>query len=178
MVLSEYGEIVRREILKMPEYHPRVIMDEWVIMPDHVHLLIELGKYDFNNGIAGSKNNNQVDKIREFYLSETDYEFYLSETTKKSLENPPIVPWYWNPDYKPTREEIIQYRKERRKMIIPKIIGKMKMLTSKQMNILRNTPGKKNWQHDYDDVIIRDKKSYIRIKNYIINNPKNWNENG
>lgn len=48
------------------------------------------------------------------------------------------------------------------------------MLTSKQMNILRNTPGRKNWQRDYYDHIIRNEKSHRRIKKYIIKNPLNW----
>lgn len=50
--LSEFGKIVRAEILKIPNYYSRIILDKWIIMPDHIHLLIELGKYDFHNGIA------------------------------------------------------------------------------------------------------------------------------
>ncbi len=61
-------------------------------------------------------------------------------------------------------------------MIIPKIVGKFKMQTSKHININRNTPGVKNWQTSYYDNIIRDDESYKRIKKYIINNPKNWDE--
>ncbi|MCF8351217.1 MAG: hypothetical protein K9H15_08605, partial [Bacteroidales bacterium] len=33
---------------------------------------------------------------------------------------------------------------------------------------------KKLWQRDYWDHIIRNQKSYERISEYIINNPKNW----
>ncbi|MDD4245819.1 MAG: hypothetical protein PHO84_01540, partial [Dysgonamonadaceae bacterium] len=76
--------------------------------------------------------------------------------------------------YKPTIDEIKRYRKQRRQMIIPKMVGKLEMKTSKQINIKRNTPGIKNWQTNYYDHIIRDVESYHRIKNYIINNPKNW----
>ncbi len=32
------------------------------------------------------------------------------------------------------------------------------------------------WQARFHDHIIRDAKSYEKIKNYIINNPKNWND--
>jgi len=31
------------------------------------------------------------------------------------------------------------------------------------------------WQNNYYDRIIRDKEEFIKIKNYIKNNPKNWN---
>jgi putative transposase len=28
MILSKYGEIVKNEFLKIPQYHPRIILDE------------------------------------------------------------------------------------------------------------------------------------------------------
>ena len=34
---------------------------------------------------------------------------------------------------------------------------------------------KKLWQRDYWEHIIRDEQSYLKISEYIINNPKNWN---
>lgn len=61
-------------------------------------------------------------------------------------------------------------------MIIPKIAGKFQHQTSKQMNILRQTPGRKNWQSDYHDHVIRNNHSYQRIYNYILNNPANWKD--
>jgi len=59
-------------------------------------------------------------------------------------------------------------------MIIPKIVGKFKMITSKQINMIRNTPKQKNWQAIYHDHIIRNKNSYHCIQNYIKDNPLNW----
>jgi len=155
MIFSDYGEIVLSEILKMPEYHKRVIMDEWIIMPDHIHLLIELGAWDFDNGVSlvGEMENvvgtGIVGQIHEF-----------------ALQRPP----------NPTIDELKQYRIARRRMVIPKILGKFQMIISKQINILRNTPGKTNWQHDYYDRIIRNEESFNIVKNYIIDNPKNWSE--
>jgi REP element-mobilizing transposase RayT len=160
MILSEQGKIVENEILKIPGYHERAILDEWVIMPNHIHLLIELTDDNGND-----EQGHIVDKIHEFYLSTT------APTT-----TPIASPWWHNPNHKPTIDEIKQYRKQRRKMLIPKILGKLQQQTSKQMNILNNTPGRKNWQPNYHDHIVRDDASYGRIKNYIINNPKNWNK--
>jgi putative transposase len=144
MNLSEYGKIVADEIVKIPEYHKRAILDEWVVMPDHIHLLIELGGWDYDNGISSV--GEPTGQIHEFALR---------------LSNP-------------TEEQIKKYRTARRKMIIFKIIGKLQMLTSKQINILRNTTGVRNWQHDYHDYRIRNFNEYIRIKNYIRENPMNW----
>ncbi len=50
------------------------------------------------------------------------------------------------------------------------------MQTSKQINIHRETPQVTNWQYNYNDHIIRNEKSYWRIKNYIKSNPQNWEE--
>lgn len=140
--------------MDIPQYNERLQLGEWVVMPNHIHMIIEI--MDVNG-------DGDVEKIYEFSLP-------------PQQPQPQSIPWWYNPDYKPTIDEIKQYRKQRRKMIIPKTIGKMKMLTSKNINILRHTVGRKNWQHDYYDHIIRNQQSLDRISNYIKNNPQNWNE--
>jgi len=75
-----------------------------------------------------------------------------------------------------SEDEIKQYRRLRRNMILVKILGKFQQQTSKHINIDRDTPGTSNWQHDYHDHVIRNNYEYQRIKNYIINNPKKWDE--
>jgi putative transposase len=43
--LSSIGAAVAEEWLKIPQHHPRVVLDEWIIMPDHMHgILIFQGK--------------------------------------------------------------------------------------------------------------------------------------
>lgn len=70
----------------------------------------------------------------------------------------------------PVQEDDI---KSRRKMLIPKLIGKFKMLSAKKINILNDKIGKV-WQRNYYEHIIRDEKDYVRISNYIKNNPRKW----
>ena len=40
IVLSNYGKILERAILRIPEIYPAVVLEDYVIMPDHVHLLL------------------------------------------------------------------------------------------------------------------------------------------
>lgn len=61
-------------------------------------------------------------------------------------------------------------------MLIPKIIGKFKMQSAKQINIYRKKPGFSVWQKNYHDRIIRDENELIRIRQYIKDNPKNWKQ--
>lgn len=184
MQLSPLGEIVKTEIKEFPYYHPRIILDEWTVMPNHIHPLIELGDYGFDNGMGdaptgdGKSNGNggdgnDNDNVTVNGAAEKIHEFSLPSSPSKP---PQPKKWWHDPNYQPNDDEIKQYRKLRRKMLIPKIMGKLKMKTSKQINIVQNTPGKKNWQKDYHDHIIRDRQSYINIKNYIRNNPANWDE--
>ncbi|MCD4696310.1 MAG: hypothetical protein K8S16_08740 [Bacteroidales bacterium] len=132
-------------------YHKRAFLDEWTIMPNHVHCIITLDDYDYTTNTNGGALP-IIEKIHEFsLLRPTQYPTRLS--------NQP-----------PTESEIKQYRKQRRKMLIPKLLGKFQMQTSKQMNILRNTPGKRNWQSNYHDHVIQNNEEYTQIKHYIINN--------
>lgn len=57
---------------------------------------------------------------------------------------------------------------------IPTIIRLFKSTITKQINIIRNTPGKPIWQPNYYEHIIRNEKSLYEIRNYILNNPLEW----
>ena len=37
VLLSPHGEIVAREWRRIPGRHPSIILDEWIVMPDHMH---------------------------------------------------------------------------------------------------------------------------------------------
>jgi REP element-mobilizing transposase RayT len=63
---------------------------------------------------------------------------------------------------------------KRRKMLLSKFIGKHKMITSKQINRIRETPGDFIWQRNYYEHVIRHEDGLKHIREYIINNPINW----
>jgi putative transposase len=142
MTLSDAGKIVADHLTKIPEYHPRVILDERIVMPHHIHTIIIMGDYDFHNGICKISPN--------YYVPVDDDESQYGSMTSE------------------------QYRKIRRQMLIPKIIGKFQMQSSKEIHILNNTPGKRNWQRGYHDRVIRNEIELKRIRKYIINNSAEW----
>ena len=152
--LSNAGIIVSDHFKEIQTYHKRIVLDEWVIMPNHFHCIITLGDIGFDNGVSVIGDDIVVDQIHEF-----DLQRRINQPTKTITEN-----------------HIKQYRALRRKMLIPKIIGKLKMQTSKQINILNNTAGNKNWQSDYHDHVIRSSSEHQRIKQYIKNNHLHWKD--
>jgi REP element-mobilizing transposase RayT len=57
---------------------------------------------------------------------------------------------------------------------LPTIIGSFKSASTKQINILRNSPGTPVWQRNYYDHIIRNEESLNKIRQYVLNNPLSW----
>jgi len=126
MVLNDYGHCVDCYWKELPSHYNHLHLGEWVVMPNHVH------------GILNITDGADVGAIHESPMKEL-----------------PLIT-------------------KRRKMLLSKIIGRFKMNTGKQINIMRNTPGAPLWQRNYYEHIIRDAKSYTEIENYIRNNPLNW----
>lgn len=53
-------------------------------------------------------------------------------------------------------------------------VAGFKSATTKRINEIRNTPHLPVWQRNYYEHVIRDEKSLNQIREYILNNPLNW----
>jgi putative transposase len=56
------------------------------------------------------------------------------------------------------------------------IVQNFKSITTRKINQLRHTPGVPVWQHNYYERIIRDEAEWDRIRQYILDNPRRWQE--
>lgn len=122
-MLSSVGESVRELWLRIPHRFENVDLDQFVVMPNHVHGIVNI--------VSGIENN--VGAIHELPL-----------------------------------------HIERRRMLVPKIVGYFKMNSAKRVNCLRSTPGLHLWQRNYYERVIRNENELYRIREYIQNNPLNW----
>lgn len=61
-------------------------------------------------------------------------------------------------------------------MLLPKIIGYIKMNSAKKINTLRATSGTPLWQRNYYEHVIRNETDLEEIREYIENNPAKWLE--
>jgi len=73
-------------------------------------------------------------------------------------------------DFSGTDEE---YRLARRRMIIPSMVGRLKMLSSKMIRESTRDPSEV-WQRNYYDRLLPDEEILRRTRLYILNNPLNW----
>ena len=63
-------------------------------------------------------------------------------------------------------------------MLIPRVVGRFKMLSAKRINAMRGTAGRPVWQRNYYERIIRDADELHRIRRYILENPACWATDG
>ena len=116
---SKYGLITAESWKWLSSAYPHISLDEWAIMPNHLHGIIVIS----NHCRGGSR-------------------------------------------AAPTSEIKIKP--------LGQIIGAFKTISSKQINLHRQTPGTPFWQRGFYEHIIRDEKSLQRIRGYIATNPFRW----
>lgn len=82
MILSELGEVAKNELMKTVEMRPQMnlTLEEFIVMPDHVHLLITIGLNCENFNLKGNvknefkpQSNNLASIIRGFKSAVTQY---------------------------------------------------------------------------------------------------------
>ncbi|MGN1102952.1 MAG: transposase [Huintestinicola sp.] len=66
--LSHYGEAVKTGIENIMIYHPNVYVDKYVIMPNHIHMIIFLGEDD---GISAVPSISLIVKQLKEYVTKT-----------------------------------------------------------------------------------------------------------
>jgi REP element-mobilizing transposase RayT len=71
-------------------------------------------------------------------------------------------------------EELKNTNNINRKQTLSSFVSGFKSVATKRINILRNTPERPVWQRSFYDHIIRNERSLNAIREYISNNPVNW----
>jgi putative transposase len=118
MKLNKYGKIAQDQWSWLHERYPYVILHEFVVMPNHIHGIIEI-----NHSVIEQTGHPEISAIKIKSLSE--------------------------------------------------LMGAYKTTVSRQIH----SSGYRGftWQRSFYERIIRNKTSYGKISDYIINNPIKWN---
>jgi putative transposase len=164
MVHNNAGSMINTWWHKIPKKFPDIVLDEFIIMPNHFHAII------INNGSVGADpcvcpfpkpcvcpNNSQI-----INLLKTHDIFQKRDTSQK---------------YDVSR--FIGIEGEHMGSHLHRVVQWFKTMTTNEY--IRNVKtigwpsfNCKLWQRNYYEHIIRDYDSYQRIKKYIIDNPMNW----
>lgn len=150
MILSPTGVIANILWHEIPNHSQNVELDEFVVMPNHIHGILILHGDDWEKG----ENNNDENVVSVPIDSPNDFP---NETDRDLINNPNYHPRFRNPG----------------KNTVSSIIGGYKSAVTKHANRLGLPNG---WQSRFHDHIIRNDVEFQRIKNYISNNISNWNQ--
>lgn len=135
----------------MPHCYTGVVLDAFVVMPNHVHGILIF-----------------TDTVRTIPHGATDGETLRSGGIHGgAIHELPLrmVTLVLNPG---------MMKKARRNMGLSKIVGRFKMNSAKRINEMRDTPGVAVWQRNYYEHIIRNEETLDRLRQYITNNPVQW----
>ncbi|NBC83048.1 MAG: transposase [Bacteroidetes bacterium] len=164
MILSEMGRMAEKFWHEIPKHFPFTQLDAFVVMPNHVHGIIVIDKNGNDGGGNGDGHGNGGGDGNGDGHGNVETRQCLVSTTNPTA----------NPTSNPTTKTIGQKRFQNQgKNTLSSIIGSYKSVVTKNARIIHADFG---WQSRFHDHIIRDDASYQRIKNYIINNPKKWND--
>ena len=164
MILSEIGRILKNECEKTSSIRPdmNIKLDEFVIMPNHIHGIIEIGKNKYNkwNGIINNLQNGNGDG---------DGDGMKNPTMKNPTTNDTIPKYEKTKNNNPTIKN--QFGPQSKNLA--SIIRGIKSAVTIQSRKINPNFG---WQRGFYDSIIQDNKEFEQIKHYIINNPKKWKD--
>lgn len=175
MILNELGEIIKEEWEKTPLIRTNISLGAYIIMPDHFHAILHIdqqitNKEDYTPNqfkspsqtigaiIRGFKGATTI-RIKKFNSNSTG-ESQFAPTTQSAptkqfaptTQFPPTTPT----QFAPTNNNPIPSE-------------------SKFASTTQFTPTK-IWQRNYFEKIVRDQRAYDNITQYIIDNPKKWEE--
>ncbi len=150
MQLSEIGEMANKYWYEIPQHFPFVKLDKFVVMPNHIHGIII------------------IDKSDDTTVDDTTVDDTTVETQNFASLQPSIQPSIQPSPPSQIKNKFGPQSKNLASIIRGYKIGVTK--NAKKINPLWQ------WQPRFYDHIIRNDAEHQRIKNYIINNPKNWND--
>ena len=151
MILNDSGKIAGECWLEIPKHFPNTVLHEHIVMPNHVHGIIELIKIGSPNvGVVGVENfqpqRNEFQKIIPHSIGSIVRGFKTG-----------VTKWFRNNSVGVQNFEPLQPLND-----------------SLSSNGVQNFDPQQIWQRNYYEHIIKNEQSYQHIANYIIRNPENW----
>jgi len=194
MILNDAGEIANQCWQQIPDHFPNVILHEHIIMPNHIHGIIELKSVGANhfspeNDVAPENDMGPENDAGNQYTANGANQF--SPENDVGSENDPGNQYSANgaigdsPENDAGNQNSTNGANENSanranvdsplrspSMTIGSVIRGYKIGVTKWFRV--NTDVQTVWQRNYYEHIIRDEQSYQNISEYIKNNPAKW----
>ena len=169
MILNNAGKMINKIYNELEKIFPNIKLHEYIIMPNHFHCIIEIVVVGADSisarvlsdsisaRVLSDLHNNSNDKPKTRGDMESETRGDIESKTRGDIESPPTITTIPNIIQSFKRYTTIEYIKMVKQNILPPF-------------------DKRIWQRNYYEHIIRNEETYLKISNYIINNPLNWKE--
>lgn len=172
-VYSPFGFIAENCLKEVPIFFPYIHLDEYIIMPDHIHLIFQIKNESYE-----IHDENELSDISEF-RKQSEFRRVLINQDPTVNHNDHIVNRI-DPTVNPNldQQSINKNRNSDKSWILMKWkenhIGKVVRHFKAKTSFLIHKSGEQNfaWVSRYYDHIIRNKRSLENIRMYIRTNPR------
>ncbi len=145
MILNDVGQIALETWSAIPEHFPNVCLDEFVIMPNHIHGIVGI-----ELPTVGARHASPLRRDDEI-LREAQRELAVSK----------------NKVAQSVRHGVVAQS-------LGAIIGSFKAAVTKRARAASSNPDLQIWQRGFHDHVVRDTVDLERIRTYISANPLGW----
>ena len=161
---SDIGKIAEYEWYKSLELRPDMNLDigEFIVMPNHIHGIIIIGKNEYNSGGNLIELNSDLNSDLNFnsHLHSSTDAMHRVSTQSNPQSNPQSFPQSVSKNaFAPQSKNLASI---------------MRGYKSAVTTYARKNNIKFDWHVRFHDHIIRNEEEYLRISNYIKNNPSKW----
>jgi len=152
MILSNTGKFAYDFWQEIPEHFPNVVLHKYIIMPNHVHGIIEIQRNATDDAVG------------------TRHVVSLPETTGDSVWTSHVM-----------SENIKSQKIPRYNQFSKPIPGSISVIIQQYKSSVKRWCNKNDhpefkWQSRFYEHVIRNEQSYRQISDYILNNPDNWKD--
>ncbi len=181
MQLNAYGKIVENEWLKTPTIRPYVLLDKYIIMPNHIHGIIII------DGVAMCRDTVPVSSCATVEVAETRIPVSPRATEDVAQSRIPPFEQFCRDTVPVSPRATVEVAESRIPRIptfeqfgrptshsIPTIIRSFKATTTKQIREIQKTHCQTVWQPRFYEHIIRNPHELDQTREYIIYNPLKW----
>ena len=173
MILNTSGQIIKNELFKSVEIRDNWIFHNWVIMPNHIHLLVEIAT---TNPIE--TNPIETNAVETHEVETHDVETHCGASLPDKLSNkltrkPNSISSFVAIFKSVTTKQIIDLRRDEQSRDAQRRDAQQCVSTDCADKL--SVSKEKIWQSNYHDHVVRNNNSFEIIHQYISNNPRNWN---
>lgn len=166
MYLSEMGKIASQNWMEIPDHFTFVKLDVFMVMPNHIHGILVIDKTNCMGRDAIHRVSDPNDAANQSdTMNQSDAANQSDDVNQSDAINRVS-----------TDRRVGGITGENNPMLFDNLSRAVRWYKGKTTFFCHKIHSDFGWQSRFHDRIIRDENEYWKIRQYILNNPKRWDE--